>query len=470
MEKGETGMKRKEIREEIEDKIKEGEVIGGKYEVIEVVGSGGSGIVYKVFDRNLDCYRAVKAFYNKEGEMDVLEKEISFLRELNHPAFPSIIDYMEVDGRKYLVMDYIEGITLDIYIKKYGKVNSEQAVFWAIELAEVLEYLHRSSDPIIYQDMKPSNVIINAEGKIKLIDFGSAQLKYCDHRGREHPYTGTYGYGAPEQFGYLGKETADEKSDVYGLGMTLHYMLTGNDPSCPPFIVQPLRFYDASLSAGLEKIIEKSTQAEKGKRYAGISPMKEALKRQRTSEKRWRYVYNVVEGLYYMLLFLLGGMFLNLCGYVKDGIKETIEITGYRERVVVIAGGVLLLCLCKYVWDKIYEHFRKNIRQLNAVYLSAKRNKGLIVIVCVAICIHLFASPDTVYAKEELLPVVVRNEEGQKILIRYDAQYSPKGAMRMEVPSDYFLRGEDYELTVECVRIRTNEKKSRTFYLKSLEP
>lgn len=447
-----------------------------KYEIIEESGRGGSGTVYKALDKHLNCYVAIKEFHKGE---EALEKEMELLKGLKHPALPHVMDYLEVKERKYLVMEYIEGMTLENYVSKFGRIGQEQAVAWTLELAKVLTYLHGRNEPVIYQDMKPSNVMVNDRGEVRLIDFGSAYLKYRES-GSTYICAGTYGYAAPEQFGCLAREGVDERSDVYGLGATLHYMLTGNDPSLPPFVMQPLRFYNAALSSGLEKIVKRATEKEKEKRYQSIGQMEEALKKQKGTDKWKVCLYKAAEILYYFLLVLSGGIFLKLYGLAerygtggKDRMGEMKGInwwTGYGGQALLAALFLFFLCMLKGSTDKIRQCSCKNVRQVKAVYLSAKKNRGLMAVICTVIALAMFAVPGTASEREELLPVVVKNAEGQKILIRYDAVYCPDGDMKLEVPADNFTEGEEYVLRLECINIRTEEMRSRTFYLKGGKP
>lgn len=441
-----------------------GKMLGENYEIKKEIGKGGSGTVYKAVNRRLGCYVAIKEFHSEDKYS---EREIELLKELKHPALPNIMDYVEEQDRKYLIMEYIEGMTLENYVKKYGCIEQEQALRWAKELAEVLNYLHRRNDPVIYRDMKPANVMINDCGEVRLIDFGSAYFKYEDV-GPAYVCTGTYGYAAPEQFGYKAGECVDERSDIYGLGATLHYMLTGSDPSLPPFMIQPLRFYNTALSSGLEKIVMKATEKEKKKRYQNIWQMEEALIKQRKKGKRKGNLYASAEFIYYFLLFALGGIFLKICELSERYGGNPIERYGKKA----LGTGILIasLCLVKSLFDKMKIRSRKNIRQVKAVYLSVKKNRGLIAVCLVPLTLVLLVMPCMASAKEELFPVTVRNEKGQKLIIRYDAVYCPEGDIKLEVPADSFAEGEEYVLKLECVNLRTEETRSRTICLKIPKP
>ncbi|TCL56525.1 serine/threonine protein kinase [Kineothrix alysoides] len=434
-----------------------------KYRIEGKIGKGGSGIVYKARDERLGSTVAVKEFHDGNK---YARKEVELLKKLKHPALPNILDYIVVEEKKYLVMEYIEGVTLECYVKKFGPIGQKQALAWAGELVQVLYYLHERGEPIIYRDMKPSNVMINDKGEVKLIDFGSAYFKY--EEGEERICAGTYGYAAPEQFGRSAGTVVDERSDVYGLGAILHYMLTGSDPSQPPFLIQPLRFYNAALSPGLEKVIRKATEKEREKRYQSIAQMEEALKKQNGADKRRKWMYAIAGVIYYLLLLTAGSIFWRQWElYRRYGGERFI---GNEWKAAVTAGAIVSLCLIKTVFGCRRAGPCKKVRQIKAVYLSSKKNRGLMAVFCIAMASFLLAAPCMASGKEDVFPVIVRNEKGQKLIIRYDTVYSPSGDMKLEVPADSFKGGKEYELTLICTELDTMEERSRTFYLKFPAP
>lgn len=180
-----------------------------------VLGKGGQGCVYLAYDLKLRKYWAVKELYTRS------EKEAEIMRSLEHPCLPRIVDILEEQGKRYLVMDYLEGFTLQEIRKKRKHIPWKQRLLWAIQLCILLEYLHGPAKGIIYQDLKPSNILVHVSGDIRLIDFGIAGIK------GKGPGSGlgTRGFAAPEQ--YHGK--ADEQSDIYSLGAVLRYMEDGDE-------------------------------------------------------------------------------------------------------------------------------------------------------------------------------------------------------------------------------------------------
>lgn len=453
-------------------------ILADKYEVKEIIGSGGSGTVYRVWDRNLESDMAVKEL----GPSGMWEREREALKKLRHPALPVITDYFETEGRKFIVMDYIEGITLLQYMRKYGRVKQNQAIIWGRELADVLCYLHGQRVPVIYRDMKPSNVMIDKSGKIKLIDFGTVYLKYSD-REEHYVRAGTFGYAAPEQMQKEAFEQTDDRCDIYGLGITLHQMLTGKNPAEPPFCPAPIRSYDRALSKGLEKIVAKAVMPEKEKRYESMRQMKEELECLEEKEKREYHGRQVLCAVYYISLGILIAGFL--VAYYKVELHR--EITGkglWENRMLLFAFGVLGLCLVRWLLQTIAgSSKRQQIRTYRSVYLSEKKNTGFFLLLSGLLLTAFLSLSQTAVAEagralpvyempsaEEKLPVIVYGEEGRKLLIKYDAVYGTENGMRLFLPPESFEAGKKYILRIECIGEKEGEKRSRTFRLERAAP
>lgn len=426
-----------------------------KYEFLEPIGKGGSAEVFKALDKNLNCYVAVKCY----TEDRFSEKEVKVLKEFNHAALPNIIDFVEVDNKKYLIMEYIEGISLETYIQKYGYVKQNQAAIWIKEIAEVINYLHKQNEPVIYQDLKPANIMIDSNQKIRLIDFGSSYFKHQEVK-KDYVSSGTVGYAAPEQFDCRAWEQVDERSDIYSLGVTFHYMLTGNDPSLPPYMLRPLRYHNIALSAGIEKVIKKAANPLKVERYQSIGQMMEALDKHQIKNKTNETFLQIFSILYYFILLFLGVLFINYCRQTQ--LYENMQ---YQLRVISIAFVMILLCLFKTALEKSRLRSYGEMREVTSIYLSAKKGRGLLFISSGIFVLLSLSIPQMAVAGEEKLHVVVRNEYGQKLLIQYDAVYRPSEDIKLEVPLDNFMVGEKYVLTVDCMNTDTNESRSRSFYL-----
>ena len=263
---------------------REGTVLDGKYEIWKEVGRGGMSIVYLARDNRLNKQWAVKEIKNDGSKstktlLKGLEREANILKNVDHPVLPRIVDIINQEGVIYVVMDFIEGETISDRLKKEGAQPQELVIEWGLQLASALDYLHNMNPPVIYRDMKPSNVMIKPEGGVKLIDFGTAK-EYDVENNADTTALGTRGYAAPEQFGDSkgrGIYNTDERTDIYNLGATLYHIVTGMNPCEPPYEIRPIREWNPALSSGLEKILLKCTQADPKDRYQNCSELMYAL-------------------------------------------------------------------------------------------------------------------------------------------------------------------------------------------------
>lgn len=263
--------------------MEENRVIAGRYEIITEWDRGGMSIVYLARDRKLNKNWAVKEILkeqavNGKAVSNDLLAEAKLMKNLTHQSLPRIIDIVDQDDTFYIVMDFVEGDNLKSILLREGAQSQERVIRWGIELAAALDYLHKQTPPIIYRDMKPSNVMLQPDGALKVIDFGIARF-YKEGGGDDTKHLGTYGYAAPEQFERSdGPSRTDARTDVYDLGTTLYSLVTGITPETDPYFKPvPIRTIDPSLSAGLEKIIIKCTQPDPKDRYQSMEELQKAL-------------------------------------------------------------------------------------------------------------------------------------------------------------------------------------------------
>lgn len=271
--------------ERASQRLAPGFLLANRYLIQEVIGSGGMGSVYRARDMhfpNVPRLVAVKEMINTSPDPLVrqtivqnFEREANILATLNHPSIPKIYDYFSFENRSYLILEYIHGKDLEAIINETpGFLPEEQVLHWAIQLCDVLAYLHNHKpDPIIFRDMKPSNIMINLSGDVVLVDFGIARTFQVGQKGT---MIGTEGYSPPEQ--YRGEATP--LADIYALGATLHHALTRRDPRLEPpfsFSERPIRKINPSVSPELEAVINTALEYEPAKRYQSAEAMKEAL-------------------------------------------------------------------------------------------------------------------------------------------------------------------------------------------------
>lgn len=271
-----------------------GSVVDGKYKILNKIGQGGMSIVYLAMNERANKPWAIKevrkdGVSNYEVVKQNLIAETDILKRLNHPNLPSIIDVIDCEDTFLIVMDYIEGKPLSEALKREGAQPQEKVIEWAKQICDVLGYLHSRKPPIIYRDMKPSNVMLRPDGNIMIIDFGTAR-EYKTASIADTTCLGTQGYAAPEQFGGHGQ--TDARTDIYCLGATLYHLVTGHNPCMPPYEMYPIRQWNPSLSSGLEEIILKCTQKNPDDRYQSCAELMYALEHYDELDHEYRKIQN----------------------------------------------------------------------------------------------------------------------------------------------------------------------------------
>lgn len=262
-------------------------ILLARYKIDVVLGGGGQGAVYRARDLNFPEAKrmvAVKEMLVSPGDpsmrassLKTFQREANILATLSHAAIPRIYDFFDQNDRAYLVMEYINGSDLEAILHKTKKLPMEKILEWSIDLCDVLHYLHSQSEPIIFRDMKPANVMIDSQGKVRLIDFGIAKVFVSGVKGT---MIGTEGYSAPEQY----RGNANPLSDIYSLGATLHHVITRKDPRLEPpfsFAERPMHEYNPDVTPQLQAIVEKALQFEPENRWQSCGEMKTAFEQLR---------------------------------------------------------------------------------------------------------------------------------------------------------------------------------------------
>lgn len=302
--------------------LKKGTKLNDTYSIVEEIGSGGGGVVYKAYHERLKTYVVVKQIREKVKGILESRAEADILKRIKHTYLPRVYDFLEVDGEIYTVMDYVPGRSLDKVLKEEKKIPQKQVLRWAEQLAEALDYLHNQTPPIIHSDIKPANIMLTPEGNICLIDF-NISLAFDSNMKKSTGISG--GYSPPEQYRNIGSyqkfagiqisernvgkealsdETAtvssdiqdstvtdrageetgtqkdaiwgiekaigqgvDERSDIYSLGATLYHLLTGVKPDHNFEKIVPIDQYDLGLGKGFLAILNKMMQLCPEDRY-----------------------------------------------------------------------------------------------------------------------------------------------------------------------------------------------------------
>jgi serine/threonine protein kinase len=255
-------------------------IIGGRYRVVKPLGGGGMKMVYLAEDLRLAARPSalaemVDSFTSPDMQKQAVasfQREADMLAQLSNEHIPRVFDRFSEQNHHYLVMEYIDGITLEQKLKSAGgHLPEQEVVAIAMQICDTLHYLHNLEPPVIYRDLKPSNVMLAVYDQVKLIDFGIARLFQPQSNAT---MIGTQGYAPPEQ--YRGK--AEFRSDLYALGATMHHALSGRDPAAePPFSFPPLRSLCPNVTPALAELVDQSLQYDAVLRVADAAEFKARL-------------------------------------------------------------------------------------------------------------------------------------------------------------------------------------------------
>jgi eukaryotic-like serine/threonine-protein kinase len=266
--------------------LKAGDMLQDRYRIIGILGVGGFGSVYQARDMrfaNVTRLCAIKEMVNMAPDPQMrelarrsFEREASILATLDHPAIPDVFDYFTEGARSFLVLEFIRGKDMEALLgEQTAPFTQAQVLDWALQLCDVLSYLHgHKPQPVVFRDLKPSNIMLDPFGRIRLIDFGIAKVFQSGEKGT---MIGTEGYSPPEQY----RGEAGPAGDVYALGATLHHFLTRQDPRMEPpfsFAERPITAVNPHVSAAFEAIIMRCLSYNVGERFSDATALLTALK------------------------------------------------------------------------------------------------------------------------------------------------------------------------------------------------
>ncbi len=263
-----------------------GTILQGRYQVEAPIGIGGMSVVYRGRDlrfKDVVRYCAIKEMVQSAPDSQTrllnlknFQREAGLLATLQHPAIPKVYDFFEENGKVYLVLEFIPGKDLETVLEEHGKpLDEERVARWALQICDVLSYLHNHKpEPIVFRDMKPSNVMVVGDDRIVLIDFGIARtLNRSDRKGT---MIGTEGYSPPEQY----RGIAEPVGDIYAFGATLHHLLTNTDPRLEtPFTFQerPIRQINPTVSPEMEAVVARALEYDMAARWQSAEEFRQAL-------------------------------------------------------------------------------------------------------------------------------------------------------------------------------------------------
>lgn len=435
----------------MEDKLKYGYELGERYVIRKALGKGTGGTVFLAFDNKLGKCWAVKACIGKT------KRELEALKAIDHFAFPRIVDVLEQDNITFLIMDYIEGETLEKYCERHA-VTERQVLIWGRKVAEALYYLHSCSPTLIYMDCKPENIMITPGGEIRLIDLGSIYV--CDNE-KDNVISGTVFYAPDEIKNFslhnssIGVGRPDERSDIYSLGMTMYYLLLGRKVEyrdrrgrlC-------LRRQNRNIGRLTEYIIQRCTRDSRKDRYQSMKDVSEDIR--------------AVLGKSPKKLNLWGKcMAIPIAAKMVDIILKTIlaflilffaemfrEGTGYGEYsilvMVLLMATFLLLCRSRTVYS--WENRKSVYRGMGAKML-------LLMVSIFGGMISAGIVPDRIQAAEHaILDLTLYDNSGRRLLVKPGCVWETEGDIFMSVDEDEVL-DKECRITVIC----ENGKETRQY-------
>ena len=312
--------------------LSSGTILHARYEIERLIHTGGMGYVYLARDRNLfdrSCVvKQVRELVQSEDHRKKLEEEALRMSKLSHPRIAMIFDHFVENNCYFIVVEQIRGMTLnEVFKENHGDLSEAEVVGWATSICEVMIYLHKEG--VVHRDISPDNIMLNDEGDVKFIDFGTLrELRYVAAGGTAG--IGKYGYAPPEQW----QGNPEPRSDIFALGATLYYLLTGFLPLSESYQTRqipsegdlnpqfpPIRTRNPAISHSLEVVLQKALELDMNSRFSSAEEMREALMRlKRVKFKRKRRSSAIQPRAYTYRKWLIIGMGILALGMIGTGI------------------------------------------------------------------------------------------------------------------------------------------------------
>lgn len=286
----------------MKSELRTGDVLHQRYRIHSRIGEGGMSRVYLVEDLRLNGKRwAMKEVRQDRFHVDQLQREVEMLIRIHHPHLSNIVDTISVKemNRTYIVMDYVEGETLKEKCLREGGLSVRQVLHYALQLCDLLHYLHTQLDnPVIFRDLKPSNVMVDRQDHVRLIDFGISR-NYKTGQDADTVPLGTVGFAAPEQM----EGRTDHRSDLYALGAMMHYLLSGDLP-----LRNGSSVHVKTVPGPLKAVIDGLTRVNPDERYSSARDVQRDLRQlQRSRDKKMAEKIIIKEKLVGTTIIAVGG-------------------------------------------------------------------------------------------------------------------------------------------------------------------
>lgn len=302
------------------------EIIDNTYQIVSEIGSGGMGVVYLAYHLRLQKYVVMKKIKINSSDINLLRNEVDILKSLHHMYLPQVYDFITFEGDIYTIIDYIHGYDLEYYISNGYTFDEKLIIKWLKQLCEVLVYIHSQTPPVIHTDIKPANIIVNENWDICLIDFGISLSSDSKIKGFSKDFS------SPEQYSnvvnlmygrYENLLSIDARTDIYSLGATFYYLMTGVKPDITKPSVPKLSEYNIKYSEALTGIIDKAMNREPNNRFLSSEKMYSALINIKKRDKRYKK-YVLVQLVSSLLagVLILSGVLTIFFGNAQAGQNE----------------------------------------------------------------------------------------------------------------------------------------------------
>lgn len=413
------------------------------YEVVQQIGEGGEGNVYLIREREIERLIALKVMpiWVEEKRLSY-ERQVKLLKENGGGYFPLLLFAYKEQGYGYIYMEYIEGKTLQTILDERRVLQKEEAVHLLLEVGKALTILHQSKEPVIFGDLKPENIIIERNGKVRLIDFGGSMPVGWENTGKR---AGTFGYAPKEQW-ELG-EKADVWWDVYALNQIFHQVLTGNNPAIPPYVTPPISTFDVTLPKTWEKTIE-DYHSGKGCRGSSVEQYCNCIQ----SYQKREFIFRIKNILLYFVYWVTIGVSIFML-YREIWGKTWEQIIETPNQILYKGGFLLVAWILSHMVEKFRYKYKGHFQREKNIWKSAKHQTGMMIILFVFL-IGVGSLPGNTNVKaeekirERLLPLIVYNDKKETICVPEDYVLDINKNFHLEVPISYFDGKGLVEITV----------------------